>query len=73
MISKATIKGYDFETINDYFNYIVLSEVNGNRSQVYDLIHDLSKEQKKECLVYINENESGSDAEIVKNILITSF
>tara|TARA_R110000822_G_scaffold127454_1_gene262937 strand:- start:5377 stop:5598 length:222 start_codon:yes stop_codon:yes gene_type:complete len=73
MISKTDIKDHDFKTIEEYFNYIVLSETNGNRSQVYDLINNLSKQQKKDCLEYINENESGSDAEIVKNILIQSL
>lgn len=73
MVSKADIKSLEFNTIEEYYNYIVLSEINGNRSQVYNLINDLSKQQKKEFLNYLHHNESGSDAEIIKNILIQSF
>lgn len=73
MISKADIKAYDFNTIEEYFNYIVESEINGQRAQVHALINDLSTQQKKDCLKYLKYNASGSDAEIVKNILITSF
>ncbi len=73
MISNKNITDLDFTTIEQYFNYIIESEINGQRSQVYDLIHKLSKRQKKDCLQYLNENESGTDAEIVKNILVTSI
>lgn len=73
MVSKKDIKELDFETIQDYFKYIVLSEINGQRSQVYNLIDKLSKQQKKECLDYLNEYESGTDAEILKNILVKSL
>ena len=73
MVSKKDIKGLEFENITQYFEYIVLSEVNGNRSQVYDLINDLSNQQKKDFLNHLNDNESGSDAEIVKNILIQNL
>lgn len=73
MVSKKYIKELDFENIQEFFNYIVLSEINGNRTQVHKLINKLSKEQGKDFLNYLNEYESGTDAEIVKNILITSI
>jgi hypothetical protein len=73
MISKATIKAYEFETIKDYFIYILESEINGQRSQVHNLIDELSKQQKKDCLSLLNEEHGGPDAEIVKQILIKSI
>jgi hypothetical protein len=54
MVSKATIKYYG-EVIEDYFEYIVESIINGQRQQVRKLIKNLSKEQKKEALVWYDE------------------
>lgn len=73
MVSKKNINDLDFENINQYFEYIISSEINGNRSQVYSLINKLSTQQKKDFLEHVNEYGSGSDTEIVKNILIQSF
>lgn len=72
MVSKKLIKSYDFETIENYFDYILESEINGQRSQVESLIKSLSKQQKKECLSHLKQF-SGTDAEIVKNILTGSI
>ena len=46
MVSKKTIKSLDFDTIEDYFNYIVDSKINGNRGQAKELYNDLSSRQK---------------------------
>jgi len=72
MVSQKTIKSLDFNNIYDYFEYVHLSEVNGNRSQVHSLINKMSKQQKKDFLAYIS-NIGGTDAEIVRNIVITSM
>ena len=71
MISKKTLKEYEYKSIEDYFNYIIDSKINGNYSQVKSLIKDLSKDQKillfnylknpmyegiKEDIGYIEEN-----------------
>ena len=55
MISKRYIKSLDFEVIEDIFNYIVESEINGNYSQFKELINKLSKEQFNEFLNYIDD------------------
>lgn len=70
MVSKTTLKAYDFETIEDYYEYIVLSEINGNRSQVKSLIKAMSKEQKKDCLNWFNQQYVSNDLEICKKELI---
>lgn len=72
MVSKKLIKSYDFETIQEYYGYILASEINGQRSQVESLIKALSKEQIKDCLNYLSEY-SGTDTEIVKNLLIKNL
>jgi len=55
MISKKTLKNYEFKTIEDYFNYIVDSQLNGNHSQVKKLFKRLSNEQKKTFFNYLNQ------------------
>lgn len=53
MISKRNLKSMEFEEIEDYFHYIVESEINGNYSQCRDLIKELSNEQFKQYLVWL--------------------
>jgi len=53
MVNKETLKTYNYETINDYFLYIIESKINGQNRQVADLIEELSKNQKKEFLFYL--------------------
>ena len=53
MISKATLKKYEFYSIEDYFNYIIDSQINGNSQQVKDLFKKLDTEQKRLFMAYI--------------------
>ena len=46
MVSKKLIKSYDFDTIEDYFNYIIDSKINGQRAQAVELYSALSDKQK---------------------------
>jgi hypothetical protein len=57
MIGKETLKEYEFKQIENYFNYIQESIINGNFSQVKDLFNKLSKSQQKLCLRYFNANK----------------
>lgn len=54
MVSKTTLKEYEFESMEQYFDYIVESEINGQRSQVKDLIRCMSTKQKKDAHWYLN-------------------
>lgn len=45
MVSNKTIKGLDFETIEDYFQYILDSNVNGQKQQAKELYNKLSRRQ----------------------------
>lgn len=76
MVSKKLIKSYDFETIENYFDYILESEINGQRSQVESLIKALSTQQKKDCLNYFRSSygtNKNSDLEIVQNLIFKSL
>lgn len=45
MISKKDLEDYEFETMEDYYDYIVVSRINGNPTQVKDLVKDMSNSQ----------------------------
>jgi len=57
MISKKTLKEYGFNSIEDYFNYILDSQINGNSQQVKDLFKKLNTEQKRLFMAYIQNYE----------------
>lgn len=75
MVSNKDIKALDFETIQDYYGYILNSEVNGQRSQVFELINALSRAQKKGFLLYLLDidNIFGNDKETIRTLLIASM
>lgn len=54
MISNKLIKSYDFTTIDEYFDYVVMSYLNGNFSQLKELIRKMSKGDKREFMNYLN-------------------
>tara|TARA_R110000772_G_scaffold268686_3_gene397525 strand:+ start:8172 stop:8396 length:225 start_codon:yes stop_codon:yes gene_type:complete len=56
MVSKTTLKEYEFESMEQYFDYIVESEFNGQRSQVKDLIKSMSTKQKKDAYKFLNQD-----------------
>lgn len=52
MISNKDIKGLDFNTINEYYDYIADSIVNGQRQQASELIKKASLKQRRDALNY---------------------
>lgn len=55
MISKNYIKKMEFKNLEDIFNYIILSKINGNYKQTKELVKKLSNTQFKEFIEYVNE------------------
>jgi len=53
VIGKKTLKDYEFKSIEDYFDYIVDSQINGNHQQVKDLFKKLDNGQKKTFFNYL--------------------
>ena len=62
-------KDYDFETRDDYFNYIVDSLVNGQRQQVRNLFNQMKSEDQREFLNDFLRNDCGYH-QSTKNICI---
>ena len=56
MISKKTLKDYEFKNINEYYDYIIDSYINGNFSQFKELILKGSKEQKQDFYNWLINN-----------------
>jgi len=48
MVTKDKIRGLDFKTIEEYFEYILDSRTNGQHKQALELYNDLSPAQKTE-------------------------
>lgn len=55
MVSKKTIYGLDFATLEDYFNYIIDSKTNGQQKQAKELYKPLSTRQKNNFLMYLTQ------------------
>lgn len=72
MVSKRDLGIYGFENMADYYEYVVKSEINGQRGQVNDLIGAMSAEQKKGCLAHL-EDLRGHDFNIVRGLVIKSL
>lgn len=54
MITQKEITALDFDTIEEYFNYIYESYINGQITQAKELTAKLSAEQKKTCMEHIH-------------------
>ena len=56
-ILKPDLKEYGFELIEEYFQYIIDSIINGQFTQARSLIQALSRKQKKELLLWLVQNK----------------
>lgn len=79
MVTQNKIKGLEFETLEDYFDYIIESKTNGQRTQARELFNELSNTQKKEFFNYVDtayyydqhdNNVVGMGAELVNYLTL---
>lgn len=61
MVTTKKIKGLDFTSIEQYFDYIIESIINGQRQQATGLIKDLDKNQKKRFINYLRTLDFDGD------------
>ena len=76
MISKQYIKDLDFNTIEDIYNYIIESDINGANSQFKELVNKLSRNQYIDFLKYIDDfiflNDNFEEQQQLKNKVINT-
>ncbi|SNR14423.1 hypothetical protein [Tenacibaculum jejuense] len=72
MVSLKTLKEYDFNRITDYYEYILLSIVNGQRKQAERLTKKLSTTQKIDAFEYL-ENYPNKAALECKTLILNSI
>jgi len=65
MIGKKTLKDYGYKTIDQYYDYIVESLINGNHSQVKDLVKAFTNEQRKDFAKWVVETRVPEKDEIL--------
>lgn len=70
MVSHKTLKAYKFESIEDYFEYIIESKINGQHAQVLSLVKAMSKEQKKHYLIWDKNQRVSEHLAYCKSIVI---
>lgn len=56
---KPIYKEYDMESMEDFYNYIAESHINGQFNQVKNLFSKLTREEQKACVKYV-KNELGN-------------
>lgn len=54
MIGENTLKVYGYKDIEEYFNYILESFINGNFKQTKELFKKLNKEQREKFINYLD-------------------
>jgi hypothetical protein len=70
MLSKKDLKGHEFETMDQYFEYIIDSKINGQNKQVTNLIKKLSKDQILEFSQWVSSNQPDILAIQYKTLII---
>lgn len=78
MVTQNTLEHLDFATREDYFDYILESKANGQRTQARELFKKLSANQKKQFFNYVDtayyyeahdNNVVGLSAELVNYLM----
>ena len=70
MVSKKTLKEYDFNDIEDYYNYIIESNTNGQRKQFTNLVKKLNKEQ---LVNFVNYLETQTSDRITSYLVLRAY
>lgn len=66
-MKKNIFKEYGFDTIEEYFNYIIESKINGQFAQVQNLIKQLSKKETGHFIKWCDLEKDAIPADQVKD------
>ncbi len=72
MVTQKTLKEYNFQSLEQYYEHILYSLINGQRKQAITLIKRLSKEQKKQAIEYL-EIYVSNQADECKKLILSTF
>jgi len=70
MVTDKKIKALDFQTMEQYQEYIIGSVCNGQRQQAKALIKEMSKSQKIDTLKFLEEYGQNEIIQEVKTMII---
>lgn len=74
MVTNKNITELDFKTIEEYFDYIADSVVNGQKEQAKRLIKQLSLPQRRDCLNFFEFSiETGELLNTLREMLGAKF
>ncbi len=62
MVSKKDLKDLEFNCIDDYYQYIIDSDVNGQRSQAKNLFKKLTVKQKLSFINWLHYDSFVNDS-----------
>jgi len=65
MRKKSIFESYDFTTMEEFYNYIVESKINGNYSQVAKLIKEMSKKDTRSFIQWCETERDGQPASTI--------
>lgn len=73
MVDSLTLQSLSMETIEDYFEYILESKINGQHRQAINLFRDLDSDgmqgQQAQFFWYVEENFENIDIKKLKTYL----
>lgn len=70
MVSKKTLKEYGFTGMEQYFDYVLESVINGQCKQATRLIKDMSEEQRHQFIKHLDL--SRDEGKVCFNIIYTN-
>lgn len=54
MITNKDLKSYEFKTIEEYFDYVLESKINGQHKQAKEFFKKLSEKQRNDFFDYVD-------------------
>lgn len=73
MVGKKKLHDLEFESMHEYFEYILNSKTNGAHSQVKELVKDLSNEQKVEFCKWLDNAGYDAKTQLEWHLYIVEF
>lgn len=73
MLSKQLLKDYECKTIEDYFDIVIVSRINGNISQAKEQFKKIEKSRRSEFLDYVKNTSSDYIYEFFLEVALSQY